>query len=90
MVTLMGKREPAICSTCGTIGQPATAVSGSIGVEFLLWLCLLLPGLIYSLWRLSTKKQVCSSCKAATLVPLASPVGQRLQLEMSATRPIRG
>lgn len=73
----LGMAEAMVCTTCGTQGIPKTRVKGSIGIELLLWLCFLLPGMIYSVWRLTTKQKVCVACKAATLVPIDSPVGQR-------------
>lgn len=69
--------EGRICTTCGAQGIPKTRVKGSIGIEIVLWLCFLVPGLIYSIWRLTTKEKVCSTCGANTLVPIDSPVGRR-------------
>jgi len=67
-----------ICSQCGTAGDSKTRTSGSILIELVLWCCFLVPGIIYSLWRLSSRKQVCRACGADSFVPLSSPVGQRL------------
>jgi hypothetical protein len=65
------------CTTCGAVGAPKSHTRGSIWVEIVLWLCFLLPGLVYSLWRLSTRQKVCRTCGAATLVPLDSPVARK-------------
>ena len=35
---------------------------GSLSLELLLWLCLLVPGFIYSMWRWMTKYKTCSDC----------------------------
>lgn len=70
--------EARICTTCGTQDIPKTHVRGSFGIEVVLWLCFLLPGLIYSVWRLTTKQQVCRSCGASNLVPIDSPVGRQI------------
>lgn len=67
-----------ICSSCGSRGQAKNAVKGSLLVELVMWLCFLLPGLIYSIWRLSSKQKVCRTCGASTLVPLDTPVGKDL------------
>lgn len=67
-----------ICTRCGHAGTPALATPGSILVELVLWLCLIVPGLIYSLWRLSRRHEVCKACGATQLVPLDSPVGREL------------
>ena len=39
-----------ICSTCGTVGKPKTVTRGSFFLEIILWLCLLLPGVLYTVW----------------------------------------
>lgn len=64
------------CTSCGSEGQGRTKTRGALLIEVILWLCFLVPGLIYSIWRLSSKHKVCSSCGAATLVPLSSPVAR--------------
>lgn len=62
------------CATCGHQGKGKTRTRGSLMVEIVLWLCFLIPGLIYSIWRQSSKHKVCASCGSSTLVPLSSPV----------------
>jgi hypothetical protein len=52
------------CPNCGTVGRPKTATRGSFLMEVSLWLLLIVPGLIYSLWRLTTKTKVCPKCGA--------------------------
>jgi hypothetical protein len=47
------------CPNCGTIGKPKKKTKGSFAIEVLLWLCFLIPGLIYSLWRMTSKVPVC-------------------------------
>ena len=76
--------KPAlICSTCGTTGRSVTTTPGSFFIELLLWLFFLLPGLIYSIWRLTNKKTGCASCGGTALIPLDSPRGQKLVQEFS-------
>jgi hypothetical protein len=43
------------CPNCGTWGSPKTYTKGSFALEVLLWLCLLVPGLLYSVWRLASR-----------------------------------
>lgn len=72
-----------ICTQCGTLGKPKTVTRGSIVIEIALWLCLLVPGLIYSIWRLSTRGPTCRACGAAnSLVPPDSPRGRQLCTEL--------
>lgn len=68
-----------ICSNCGTIGKPKTLTKGSFFIELILWIFLIIPGIIYSIWRLTTRTKVCSFCKAENMVSLNSPVGKSLQ-----------
>jgi ribosomal protein S27AE len=68
-----------ICSNCGTIGKLKKITKGSFFIEVILWLCLIIPGVIYSIWRLTTKHKVCSVCGSGNLIPLNSPAGLRLQ-----------
>jgi len=66
-------RSARYCVTCGTVGKPKTHTRGAFLIEILLWFCFLLPGMLYTLWRLTTRAQVCRACGATTLLPLDSP-----------------
>ena len=77
--------QKLICSTCGHIGSSKTAVKGNIFIEIVLWLCFLIPGLIYSLWRSSSRYKKCTACGATTLIPLDSPVGLKLLADQGKT-----
>lgn len=66
-----------ICTTCGTTAAPESYTKGSILIEIVLWLAFIVPGLIYSIWRLTSKQQVCPACKKPTLIPLNTPAGQK-------------
>jgi len=66
------------CPACGTLAVPKQSRRGSIGVEIVLWLLLLVPGLIYSVWRLSGDTNACPACGARTLIPADSPVAVRM------------
>jgi hypothetical protein len=47
-------------------------------IELILWICFIVPGLIYSFWRLSSRYNACGCCGSVALVPLDSPVGRTL------------
>lgn len=73
-----GKTE-WICTQCGSIGTPKRTPRGSMLVEIGLWLCLLVPGLIYSLWRVGSKQPTCRQCGSANcMIPLDTPRGREL------------
>ena len=67
-----------VCTRCGTRCEPGTKTKGSMLVEIILWLCFIIPGLIYSLWRLSSKHAACPACGSDQLVPIDSPNGRKL------------
>lgn len=66
------------CKACEHIGAPRRQTRGSFAIEVVLWLCIIVPGLIYSLWRLTTRHNVCQACGSDQLVPLNTPAGQRI------------
>ena len=70
-----------VCTSCGYIGEPGRVTNGSIGIELILWLCLLVPGLIYSIWRLSTRHDACPSCGNAAIIPAGSPMARKFLRE---------
>ena len=67
-----------ICSQCGHVGSSQTAVKGSFLIEIVLWLCFIVPGLIYSLWRSTSRYKKCPVCGSTNMIPVDSPVGQKL------------
>lgn len=80
--TFVPRRGPdVVCINCGTHDRSVTRTRGSIWIELLLWMCFLVPGLVYSLWRLTTRRSVCAACSSENIVPPDSPVGQRMLRE---------
>jgi hypothetical protein len=71
-----------ICANCGTIGEPVTITKGSFIIELFLWICLIVPGIVYSLWRLTTRGKACRSCRSTNIIPLDSPMGKKLQSQI--------
>ena len=71
-----------ICSNCGHVGEPRVKTRGSLVMEIVLWLAFIVPGLIYSVWCLTSKYESCELCGNATLLPLDSPLGKRLADEV--------
>lgn len=67
-----------VCESCGTIGYPKTQVKGSLLVEIFLWIIFLIPGIIYSIWRRASPKQVCRACGSTSIIPVDSPRGKTL------------
>ncbi len=70
-----------VCTTCGYVGEPKAITKGSIAIEVVLWLCFLVPGLIYSIWRLSSRYDGCPSCGQGPLISVNSPMAQKFLRE---------
>lgn len=70
--------KKVVCAQCGTVGFPKLYTPGSIIVEALAYLLLILPGLVYSNYRLRGRKRVCRSCGGTEIVPTDSPRGREL------------
>jgi hypothetical protein len=70
-----------VCTSCGYVGEPTTVTKGSSAIELILWLCLLVPGLIYSIWRLSSRHDACPTCSHTTLIPVESAMGKKFLRE---------
>jgi hypothetical protein len=51
---------------------------GSFAVELGLWLLFCAPGVIYSLWRLTSKRKCCPSCNSEAIVRADSPRGRQM------------
>jgi hypothetical protein len=67
-----------VCTVCHTADHPKTRTKGSFFIEIVLWICFIIPGVLYSLWRMTTRAKVCRSCGAEAIVPASSPAGRRI------------
>ena len=75
----MAKKIEMLCTSCMNQGVPKKVTKGSILIELVLWLFFIIPGLIYSIWRLSNKIEVCPSCgHEGSMIPLNSPMAKKL------------
>lgn len=79
----MASEAAFICESCGSRVNPVVLTKGSILIEIVLWLFLIVPGLVYSLWRMTTKSKGCPNCKSEKLIPLSTPKGQALLKQYS-------
>ena len=72
----MARPGYVVCDCCGHVGLPVSQIKGSLGVEILLWLFFLVPGLIYTVWRYSTRHNMCGACGKTALIPVECPKGR--------------
>lgn len=61
-----------ICTNCKYQGDPIKVTKGHFLIEVVLWCCYIIPGVIYSLWRLTTRYDACPKCKAPNMIPATS------------------
>jgi hypothetical protein len=70
-----------VCTACGHIGEASSHTPGSTAIEVVLWLCFLVPGIVYSLWRLNARHDVCPVCGNPRLLPADAPIAQKFVRE---------
>ncbi|HXK52976.1 hypothetical protein H6802_02905 [Candidatus Nomurabacteria bacterium] len=76
----MKNKEPThICANCGFKGRPVKQTKGSFALELLLWIVFLIPGVAYTIWRMTTTQEVCPKCKTPNMLPLDTPKGRELE-----------
>jgi DNA-directed RNA polymerase subunit RPC12/RpoP len=57
------------CTLCGH-KTTDPKMKGNGWIEIILWLCYIVPGLIYSIWRRSGTQNICPICDKDTLIPM--------------------
>lgn len=62
-----------VCTRCGFHGDRRRYTPGSFMVEVLLWCLLIVPGLCYSVWRLTARYRGCPECGSPDVIPASSP-----------------
>jgi hypothetical protein len=65
------------CKACGEVGPARKKTPGSIAIEIILWLFLIIPGLIYSFWRMTARRKVCRACGSTEVIPVTSPIARQ-------------
>lgn len=73
-----------VCLNCGTVAKPKLFTPGNIGIELVLWILFIVPGVIYSVWRHGSRRWVCRACNAFEIVPPTSPMAKKMLAQLSA------
>lgn len=55
------------CSSCGTY-FPSAGKKGNGWIELILYLCYIIPGIIYSIWRRAGNSTACPKCKSSSII----------------------
>ena len=69
--------DELVCTVCGHVGSSKTITKGHFALEVVLWLCFLIPGFIYSVWRHTSCYEVCPGCGKQNLLPRTAPMAQK-------------
>lgn len=80
-----------ICRSCGTLHGGHTSLPGNAALEGAGVVFVWPLGLLYSLWRRTSRRPACAACGSRDLVPLESPVGRALlaQHGLVGVEPVR-
>jgi predicted RNA-binding Zn-ribbon protein involved in translation (DUF1610 family) len=78
---LGGKTNEMVCRNCGFVGMPLRKTPGTFAIELILWLFFIVPGLCYTIWRTSNRYTACPKCGARDMIPIDSPIAQKLLKE---------
>ena len=85
-----------ICSSCGHANSAKRVTRGTFLAEVALWLVaiflifvipliggvLIVVAIIYSVWRLLSRRTECRHCGNTNLIPADSPMGEKLNRDL--------
>lgn len=74
------------CLDCGTQGKSEIHTPGHRFIEIILWICFIIPGLIYSIWRITARKHACRACGSQRLIPPNTPAAIAHKQQLSYTK----
>lgn len=74
------KEKPSkmICLKCESESDGEDNYKGSVLITIILLICFIVPGIIYGIWRGSTRHKTCPYCKSSEIIPLDTPAGRRI------------
>jgi ribosomal protein S27AE len=98
LVAVMAKRKESenavspggerwVCQTCGHTGVAAEKKSGSGWITFVLVWFMVVPAIIYEIWRSSTKRRACANCGSEQLLSADIARAPRTALSDRSERP---
>lgn len=80
---MFGGKE-MFCTACGSVATPKKITPGSFLIEVILWCAFLVPGIVYSIWRISSKYLACPKCKNKNMIPTDSPMAIQMKNAMGS------
>lgn len=70
-----------VCTKCGYVGYSNKETPGSFFIEIFLYLCFLVPGILYTSWRKANMFDVCPKCGDKSMIPTDAPMAKKILLE---------
>ena len=67
-----------VCRQCAYTGKPEMFKKGTLKMEIILWCCLIIPGIIYSIWRRVGATPICPKCHYGPMMTSKSNLGYRM------------
>lgn len=78
------RRRVFVCTTCHNAGRSKIQTPGSTWITLILIFPFFIPAIVYEVWRMTSKKKICKSCDSSNIVPISSPVGQKIIGQVSS------
>jgi len=79
----MSKEKQAyICANCYEMVIPYRKTPGWFLLELVLWMMFIVPGLFYTIWRISNKFDACPVCESKDVAHPDSPRGQMILAQL--------
>ena len=79
----MGNNQQVVCESCNEQTMSVTKMKGTMLINIVLLVCMVVPGVLYFVWRLTTKHKACGSCGSDQILPINSLKGKKLLKELS-------
>ena len=71
--------KQVLCLTCGMTGKPKKITKGYFFFEILLYFLFIIPGILYTMWRVFSKKEiVCRYCGSGKVMNPDSELAKKL------------
>jgi hypothetical protein len=67
-----------ICKNCAYAGKSEKFRRGSLKIEILLWCALIVPGIVYTIWRCRDMVNICPKCHFGPMAESTTNLGYRM------------